>query len=100
MRGSYGAVVLLLLGGVCCGEQARLSISREKATEIALAAAKCKRPRDCIATGRLDKINNWVFVISFIKVRDSHGNPLIAPGDWVGITVDPEGHVIDTMAGE
>jgi len=39
-------------------------------------------------------------VISFIKVPDSHGNPLIAPDDWIGITIDPEGHVIETMTGD
>lgn len=88
------------MGSVCWGEQAAIPISKEKATQIALAAAKCKRPQDCIATGRLNKLNNWVFVISFVKARDAAGNPLIAPGGWMGITVDPAGHVIDTMAGE
>jgi hypothetical protein len=93
------AVVWLLLGGMCWGQQAAAPISKEKATQITLAAAKCMKSQDCIAKGSLSK-NNWVFVISFVRARDGAGNPLIAPGDWVGITVDPEGHVIDRMAGD
>ena len=77
-----------------------MKISSERCSKSTAVARVRKIERlHCIAKGSLSK-NNWVFVISFVRARDGAGNPLIAPGDWVGITVDPEGHVIDRMAGD
>ena len=91
--------VLLLLWSISYGQAPPPGISLEAATRVALTAAGCKKPRDCIAKARKDK-TNWMFVITYVEGRDAAGNPLTRAGGWVGITVDSTGHVIDKMPGD
>jgi hypothetical protein len=98
---SYVALgmALLLLRGICYSQSPPAGISKAEATRVALAAAGCKKPQDCIANGRKDKAN-WVFVITYVAGHDAAGEPLTKPGGWMGVTVDPNGHVIDKMQGD
>lgn len=99
MRHSAVALILALAAGVGHGQAAAAGISKAEATRIALTAAGCKKPEDCIASGRLDH-DKWVFVIVFIEGRDAAGDFLTKPNGWTEITVDSQGHVIGRMPGK
>ena len=94
------AVVLsaaALVGSPCHAQSP--AITKEAATRIALATAGCKKTDDCIAKGRFDH-GKWIFSVTYVSGRDAKGEPLIKPGGWMGVTLDSQGHVIDTMPGE
>lgn len=101
-------VFRLLLGamfycvGLCpvsAGELDAQSLTEDEARSIALTAAGCRNPESCIARGYL-KDGNWIFVVSFVTGHDPKtGKPLLTPGGWVGLTIDPRGKVIDRMPG-
>ena len=99
MRHSVAALILALSAGVCHGQTTSAEITKEEATRIALAAAGCKNPTNCIARGYF-KNHQWIFSITFVDSWDASGKPLIRPGGWTGITLDSKGHVIDKMLGE
>lgn len=95
----YGQAVLLVVALGCFGQaNSYEGISEEEARAIALASAGCRKPENCLARGRL-KDGNWIFVVSFIMGRDRNGEPLVAPGGWIGITINSKGKVIDRMPG-
>jgi hypothetical protein len=99
-RGTALLFALLALAGALCHAQAAAKpISKEVATQIALSAAGCKKGDDCIAKGHLNH-GQWVFVVTFVAARDASGNPLVAPGGWMGITLDSNGNVVEKMPGE
>jgi TonB family protein len=75
-------------------------LDQKVATQLAFATAGCKHPDDCDVRGHLEG-NNWVFVVSLVRVRDVEGKPLAAPGGgWVEFTIDPEGHISHKKAGD
>lgn len=90
--------VLFLAASTCLAQSNPAKVTEEEARAIALKAAGCRSTEHCEVRGGLTN-GNWAFVVSFIMGRDSKGEPLFAPGGWVGITVSPEGKVIDRMPG-
>jgi hypothetical protein len=99
MRHSLATLLLALSVGVCHSQTASAVITKEEATRLALAAAGCKNPANCIARGYF-KNDQWIFSITFVESRDASGNPLIRPGGWMGITLDAKGNVVEKMPGE
>jgi hypothetical protein len=99
MRHSAVALLLALVAGVGHGQATPAEITKAQAKRIALTAAGCKKPEDCIASGRLDH-DNWVFVILFIEARDAAGDFPTKPNGWIAVTVDSGGHVIGRMSGK
>jgi uncharacterized SAM-binding protein YcdF (DUF218 family) len=97
MRHSLIAGLLLLAASTCIAQSSQ-KITEEEARAIALKAAGCRSAEACVVLGGLQK-GNWVFVVSFVMGRDAKGEPLFAPGGHVGITVSPEGKVIERMPG-
>ena len=73
-------------------------VTETEARAIALAAAGCKRPEDCVVQGGASG-KRWVFTVSYVKGRHPNGEPILMPGGWVGITVNSKGKVIDRMPG-
>jgi hypothetical protein len=73
-RPKGSAAVLFLVCSACYGQEPPAEITKDEATRIALEAAGCKKPQDCVAKGRFDK-NKWVFVVSYVTGRDVSGKP-------------------------
>ena len=73
-------------------------ISRADAVAIALREAGCHKAEDCDVRGGL-KDEKWVFVVWFVMGRNADGSTQLAPGGWVGLTLNAQGVVIDRMPG-
>jgi hypothetical protein len=73
-------------------------IGEQRAKEIALKAAGCGAASDCEVRGG-PKDGKWVFVVWFVHSRDDKGAPRFMPGGWMGITIGPNGEVLDRMPG-
>lgn len=75
------------------------AISEDEARSIALTAAGCREPAACVVRG-YRKDGNWVFVVSFVAGHHPRtGEPLLTPGAWVGVTVGPDGNIVDRTPG-
>lgn len=92
------SVCMALAAGVGLGQAIAAEVTKAEAKRIALTAAGCKKPEDCIASGRLDH-DKWVFVIVFIEGRDAAGDFPTKPNGWTQVTVDSQGHVLGRMPG-
>jgi len=97
MRKIVAIVVLVLSALACDAYAASATITRQKATHIALVAAGCKKSNDCVVHGNFQN-GKWVFVVSYVR-HDSRGRPIIIPGDWIGVSISPEGQVLEKVPG-
>lgn len=91
-------VLAAALPGIANAQTSAAAVSEARAQEIAREAAGCKTVEDCVLRGGW-RDGKWIFVVSFVAGRDPAGNPLFAPGGFIGITVGRDGQILDRMPG-
>jgi hypothetical protein len=96
----FAAVFLGVLAFQCLAQpQAPAEpIDEQRAKEIALKAAGCGAKKDCVVQGGFRE-GKWMFIVSFVHSRDEKGAPRFMPGGHMGITVGPDGKVLQRMPG-
>ena len=73
-------------------------IDERRAKEIALEEAGCGAAKDCVVKGGF-RDGKWIFIVMFVHSRDEKGAPRFMPGGHMGITIGPNGKVLDRIPG-
>lgn len=73
-------------------------ISKEEVVKIALHEAGCSSSADCDVQARFEN-GKWVCLVSFVVGRTPKGEPQFKPGQWLGLTITPEGKVVGRVPG-
>jgi hypothetical protein len=98
MRRSIWLSFLLAVATTCALAQPSSAITETQAREIAFKEAGCSAAMECVVKGGF-RDGKWVFIVSFIHSRDAKGEPQFMPGGHMGITVGPNGEVLNRMPG-